>query len=147
MENEPQFEDVVNPTAAEITAWAYTPGAEQPMEDWDLILALTDKGLLLELVADPSCPQREILLSCLYIYTGDAVRARYRTSPERDLLAVLAQAEKYDEPWLTTWAKRTRALMAAPETFDYDAWCGEGLARSPVDPPAGDGHHQRQWRA
>ncbi|MFE0025827.1 hypothetical protein [Amycolatopsis sp. NPDC059021] len=147
METEPHFEDVVNPTAAEITAWACTPGAEEPMQDWDLVLSHTDKGLLLELAADPSCPQRETMLSCLYIYAGDAVRTQYRAHPEHELLTMLDQAAGYAEPWTRTWATRTRALMAAPETFDYDAWCGEGLARSPVDPPAGDGHHQRQWRA
>jgi hypothetical protein len=126
------FEDVVNPTPAEITAWAYS-GEPEPMEDWDLMLSdLELAPLLLELISDSACPSRSYLLGSLYVLTGDAVRTSYRDISQQQLTVLTRQAEALDDPWTSTWAKRTKILMNAPETFVYEAWCGWGLSRTPV---------------
>ncbi|MFD4255863.1 hypothetical protein [Amycolatopsis thermoflava] len=118
----------------ELRAWAYDPDAQEPYEDWDLMISDVELGpTLVELVADPNCPHREYLLGVLYILSGDAVRTEYWRASRADLEEVVRRAEQTSDQWVMTWARRTRALIAAPEMFEYYAWCDHGLARRPVD--------------
>ncbi|GII33876.1 hypothetical protein [Planotetraspora mira] len=134
MSAEPAFEDRANPTAAEIRRWAFSADAEHPMQDWDLMVATPDLAPhLLILVADRKCPQRTFLLGCLYLLAGDAVRTQYRTLAKDRLAKLTREADELGDSWTRTWARRTRALVEKPATFDYDAWCGRGLARVPIE--------------
>jgi len=92
-----------------------------------------DPPLVLRLAADRSCVQREILLGCLYLYSGHAVRSNYQAISRQNLEALLEQAETFDDPWIATWVLRTSALINAPETFEYEAWCANGLSRNPAE--------------
>jgi hypothetical protein len=134
MDADSAFENRVNPTAAEIRRWAFSAEAMHPMQDWDLIVAHPDLATtLIALAADPDCPRRRFFLGCLYLIAGDAVRSHYLTLSVDGLRTLTDEADGHADPWLRSWAARTRALIEAPGTFDYDAWCCHGLAREPVD--------------
>jgi hypothetical protein len=118
-----------------MTAWAYAADAVAPVsQDWDIIATSPDlASLFLALAADRKCPQRRFFLGCLYLLAGDAVRTGFRTLPQQRLTELTTEAETIGEAWVRTWARRTRALIATPASFSYDAWCdSRGLARTPV---------------
>jgi hypothetical protein len=79
-------------------------------------------------------PQRgipRIFLWCLYLAVGDAVRTNFATAPLERVEAALEQAaNSAHDPAIERWIADSRNLLANPETFDYDAWCGGGLARA-----------------
>ena len=56
------FANPVDPTPAELRAWAYhpsTPTVRQMPPDWDLLVAGDPLvGTLMDLALDPSCPSR-----------------------------------------------------------------------------------------
>jgi len=54
---------VLDPSEAELEAWARTPGAMHPAEDWDFILATDERApVFLRLAADRSCANRDAFL-------------------------------------------------------------------------------------
>ena len=121
--------DLWNPTNDDVRRWAADPDAEEIGQDWDLALAAARHDrVYLELVGDPACPQRGYLLRVLYLIVGDAVRTGFRTAARDDIEALLARPEAGRHPDLVRWRERSRALLAAPETFTYAAWCAGGLA-------------------
>ncbi|AUG75857.1 hypothetical protein CFP65_0936 [Kitasatospora sp. MMS16-BH015] len=135
MTKPPTFADPANPTPEELTTWAYTRNAPAPFDqDWDIILTRPAFGpLFLSLAADRKCPNRRFFLGCLYLLAGTAVRSHFRTMPEAALTALTHQATSPANPWTTTWATRTRALLRSPESFTYTAWCTpQGLAARPT---------------
>ncbi|TCO49030.1 hypothetical protein EV646_1037 [Kribbella antiqua] len=84
--------------------------------------------LLVRLVEDPACPARRWLLGSLYCTVGHTDH----TDPR--IAAAIGEAERSTEPWLTTWARRSRHVLENPENFDRDDWCGsDTLATRPVD--------------
>ena len=123
------FADPVNPDLDEIRAWAYTPGALEPMQDWDLILeGGRHDRLYLELASDPHCPMASYFLHVLYLVVGDAIRTGYE-SRARDVIEDLLECGERAGPLaLRRWAERARRLMAHPAEFSYAAWCGGDLA-------------------
>jgi hypothetical protein len=124
------FNDPVNPTETEIRAWAATPDATEPMEDWDLILASDARDeLYLELAAAPDIPNRRYFLHVLYLIAGDEVRFTERPhEPSTRLRRLLATTESSASSAIERWHKRVTHLLAQPETFSYKAWCGGDLA-------------------
>ncbi len=129
------FANPVDPTAAELRAWAYHPDMvklQAMPPDWDLLVA-GDRlvGTLLDIALDVDCPARRFALHCLYIYAADAIRTRFRAHPKRRLRKLVEQAEDEGDELLETWAHNTRVLLAAPELFDYREWCEGGLVRHP----------------
>lgn len=136
------FANPVDPTPAELRAWAYHPEAvklQSMPPDWDLLVA-SDRlvGTLLDLAMDPRCPARRFALHCLYIYAADGIRTKFRAHPKRRLRKLVEQAEQDGDDLLEMWAHNTRVLLALPELFDYRDWCEGGLVRSPrrLKPPA-----------
>jgi hypothetical protein len=129
------FANPVDPTAAELRAWAYHPdeaSLQQMPPDWDLLVS-GDRliGTLFELAMDPACPARRFALHCLYIYAADGIRTNFRAHPKRKLRKFVEQAEDGGDDPLTTWAHNTRMLLARPELFQYHDWCEGGLVRQP----------------
>ncbi|MFG2038682.1 hypothetical protein [Dactylosporangium sp. NPDC048998] len=129
------FQNPVDPTPAELRAWAYHPDASllQTMPpDWDLLIA-GDRliGTLFDLAMDPACPARRFALHCLYIYAADGIRTHFRAHPKRRLKKFVEQAEENGDELLTTWAHNARMLLARPELFEYHDWCEGGLVRQP----------------
>jgi hypothetical protein len=128
MDAVPFDEDAYYPTNAKIRAWAYS-GAEEPVQDWDILIADPEHlPLLLEVIADPACPprSRETLLSSLYCMVGHA-QSRQR------FLDAAQVAERSADAWLMTWARRVREIVDHPEVFDRSDWCGfPGYARRPT---------------
>ena len=137
------FANPVDPTPAELRAWAYRPDMTKMRAmppEWDLLVA-SDRlvGTLFELALDGNCPARRFALHCLYIYAADAIRTKFRAHPKRRLRKLVEQAEDEGDDLLTMWAHNTRVLLAIPELFDYHDWCEGGLVRSPrrlKTPPA-----------
>jgi hypothetical protein len=119
-----------NPSPDEIRIWAHTPGAVEPCQDWDLALccSLHEKALL-QTASDESCPKRRYMLAVLYLVVGDAVRSGFRSRPRPIIEGFLSHAKEYDHPDIRAWRRRSQELLANPMDFDYDLWCGGGLAR------------------
>jgi hypothetical protein len=113
------FANPVDPTPAELRAWAYQPDsvslAAMP-PDWDLL--------------DRSCPARRFALHCLYIYAADAIRTNFKAHPKRRLRKMVEQAEADGDDAMVTWAVNARVLILRPDAFDYHQWCEGGLVRS-----------------
>jgi len=127
------FVNPVDPTPAEMRAWAYDPDSvalDTLPSDWDLLVAGDHLvGTLFELAMDRACPARRFALHCLYIYAADAIRTKFRAHPRRRLRKLVEQAESQGDELMTIWAYNTRMLLARPELFDYHDWCEGGLVR------------------
>ena len=124
------FTDPDDPVAAELRAWAYTPDAEPPSQDFDLMLANTGRdALFVEFAGDGACPTREWFLSVLYLMVGDAVRTGFATLSEPGVRTLLARADDVDSVRLRRWREQSVRLMGDPGSFDYEDWCAGGLAR------------------
>lgn len=129
------FANPVDPTPAELRAWAYHPETitlQAMPPDWDLLVA-GDRlvGTLLDLALDVNCPARRFALHCLYIYAADSIRTKFRAHPKRRLRKLVEQAEEDGDELLVIWAHNTRVLLARPDMFDYRDWCEGGLVRAP----------------
>ena len=129
------FANPVDPTPAELRAWAYHPDMvklQAMPPDWDLLVA-GDRlvGTLFDLALDTNCPARRFALHCLYIYAADAIRTRFRAHPKRRLKKLVEQAEDDGDELFAMWAHNTRMLIALPDLFDYRDWCEGGLVRHP----------------
>jgi len=128
------FANPVDPSAAELKAWAYNPDSV-PLPtmppDWDLLVS-GDRLImtLFELAMDRSCPARRFALHCLYIYAADGIRTQFRAHPKRRLRKLVQQAESIGDEPMQVWAHNSRVLLAKPDLFDYHDWCEGGLVRS-----------------
>ncbi len=131
--------DPVNPTHAELEAWARTPGAMCPMEDWDLMVAVDENSaLLVRLAADSTCVNREAMLNFLYVYAGQVVRGGQYAESVAALSTAIAQAEASRDPALVVWAQRARAVLdgkgpdprSGASRSDYAFWFGYNWKRA-----------------
>ncbi|MDG4762915.1 hypothetical protein O7632_02115 [Solwaraspora sp. WMMD406] len=127
------FANPVDPSPAELRAWAYQPDSvplQSMPQDWDLLVS-GDRliATLFDLAMDRSCPARRFALHCLYIYAADGIRTNFRAHPKRRLRKLVEQAEQYGDELMVTWAHNTRVLLAKPDLFDYHDWCEGGLVR------------------
>ncbi|WP_223788796.1 hypothetical protein [Marinicella meishanensis] len=122
--------DPVNPSRAELRQWAYDAEAMEPMQDFDLLVVLLGlNDLVLAFAADDQCPKQRYFLACAYLIVGDAVRTEYRSESRDYIDQFLADAGNTQHPKLLELVNRSAALIADPESFDYDDWCCGGLAR------------------
>jgi hypothetical protein len=128
------FTNPVDPTPAELRAWAYDPDSvplTSMPPDWDLLVSGDHLvTTLFELAMDRSCPARRFALHCLYIYAADGIRTKFRAHPKRRLRKLVQQAESLGDDQMRTWAHNSRVLLAKPDLFDYRDWCEGGLVRS-----------------
>ena len=129
------FDNPVDPSADELTTWAYHPESvplEQMPADWDLLVAGDVLApTLFDLAMDPSCPARRFALHCLYIYAADGIRPKATAQRKRRLRKYIERAEHLGDPPMTTWAHNCRVLMSRPEVFDHHDWFSGGLVRNP----------------
>jgi hypothetical protein len=128
------FANAVDPTAAELRAWAYQPDSVslQAMPPyWDLLVA-GDRlvATVFDLALDRSCPARRFALHCLYIYAADGIRTDFNAHPKRKLRKIVERAEAEGDELIATWAYNVRVLLARPEMFDFHDWCEGGLVRT-----------------
>jgi hypothetical protein len=127
--------DPANPIADDIRHWAFDATAEEPIQDWDLILStVAQTDLFLELAATNECPKADYFLAVLYLIVGDAVRTGYNTHSKGEINGLLKKAESsHSHRSIHLWTQRSRHLIAHPETFQYDDWCAGVLARQQED--------------
>lgn len=128
------FVNAVDPTPAELRAWAYQPDsvALSTMPPyWDLLVA-GDRlvSTVFELAVDTKCPARRFALHCLYIYAADGIRTDFSAHPKRRLRKLVERAEAEGDELVSTWAYNVRVLLARPTLFDFRDWCEGGLVRS-----------------
>jgi hypothetical protein len=122
--------DPWNPSPDEIREWAYTPGAMEPCQDWDLAIAWTGhERVLFELASDDSCLARRFILQILYLIVGDAVRSNFRSTDRIIIEGFIRRGTEYPHPDIARWQARSEELLRRPEVFDYDRWCCGGLVR------------------
>jgi hypothetical protein len=120
-------DDVFAPTEREIREWSAS-GALAPTQDWDLGMAhLEFVDLLLELIQDEHTAFPGALLASLYCVVGHSDRSDARLS------RAVEAAGRAEHPWLTTWARRVRAVWTNPSSFNRLDWCGQGFSMTPVD--------------
>ena len=125
------FADPWNPSSTEVRAWAYSVDAMDPCQDWDLALSWAGHERdYLHFVADPDCPTGEFFLKVIYLMVGDAVRCEYRNVSEPTVRGFVALAMDSKCEVLRLWHARSNHLLNHPSEFEYDAWCGGGLART-----------------
>ena len=129
------FANPVDPSPAELRAWAYQPDSvplQSMPQDWDLLVS-GDRLImtLFQLAMDRSCPARRFALHCLYIYAADGIRTRFRAHPKRRLRKLVEQAGQFGDEQMAIWAHNSQTLLARPELFDYHDWCEGGLVRQP----------------
>jgi hypothetical protein len=127
------FANPVDPSSAELRAWAYQPDSvplESMPQDWDLLVS-GDRLImtLFELAMDRSCPARRFALHCLYIYAADGIRTDFRAHPKRRLRKLIEQAEQLGDEQMAIWAHNSQVLQTRPELFNYHDWCEGGLVR------------------
>ena len=121
--------DPSHSVAEEIRHWAFDAKAPEPTQDFDLMLLnVGHPEMYLELAADPECPKANYFLGILYLTVGDAVSTGYQTASREVVADLIAKGAAHPAFQLNTWAKRSRELMENPHLFDYEAWCGGGLA-------------------
>ena len=112
------FANAVDPTAAELRAWAYQPDSVslQSMPPyWDLLVA-GDRlvSTVFDLAIDTNCPARRFALHCLYIYAADGIRTDFSAHPKRRLRKLVERAEADgDELMQDVGLQRTRAAGPA----------------------------------
>ena len=129
------FANPVDPSPAELRAWAYHPDSvplQSMPANWDLLVACDHLvTTLFELAMDPSCPARRFAMHCLNIYAGDAIANDLRSSRRRRLRKLVRRAEKSGDELMLIWAHNCRTLLAKPHLFNYHDWCEGGLVRRP----------------
>jgi len=129
------FVNPVDPTPAELRAWAYHPDTvplQNMPPDWDLLVSGDHLiPTLFNLAMDRACPARRFALHCLYIYAADGIRTNFRAHPKRRLRRMVEQAEQEGDEVISVWAHNTRMLIARPDLSDYREWCEGGLVRHP----------------
>lgn len=128
------FANTVDPTAAELRAWAYQPDSvalETMPPYWDLLVA-GDRlvNTVFDLAMDTNCPARRFALHCLYIYAADGIRTGFSAHPKRRLQKLVRKAESDGDEMVTNWAYNVRVLLARPQLFEFRDWCEGGLVRS-----------------
>lgn len=121
-----------NPSAEDLSRWAYDASAQEPVQDWDLILSHCPyEPLYMQFASSSNCPKQEYFLAVLYLIVGDAFRTQYRTRSREDLERLLTEAEqKFPGYWIHLWTRRARALFPGQQEFRYADWCGGVLARN-----------------
>jgi hypothetical protein len=122
----------------QLEAFARTPGALYPFEDWDLVIGGGVAGdRLLRLATDPTCVNRDGVLGLLYVYAGQLIReGGNQRNRDRlaELQAVIDRAQTIDRDDLRAWATRAAAALAGhgpdprPDASrsDYEFWFGGG---------------------
>jgi hypothetical protein len=129
------FANPVDPTSAELRAWAYQPDSvplHSMPPDWDLLVS-GDRlvNTLFELAMDSACPARRFALHCLHIYAAEGIRTNFQAHPKRRLRKLVEQAEERGDGLMATWAHNSRMLLARQDLFDYHDWYEGGLVRNP----------------
>ena len=127
------FANPVDPTPAELRAWAYKPDSV-PLAS--MPPGLGPAGLrrpagvdALRVGDGPACPARRFALHCLYIYAADGIRTNFRAHPKRRFRKLVEQAERDGDELMKIWAHNGRVLLARPDLFVYRDWCEGGLVR------------------
>jgi hypothetical protein len=131
----PGMRDMFDPSEAELEAWARTPGAMYPTEDWDIIIANDERApVFLRLAADSTCANSDAFLNFLYVYAGGVVRAGKEADSEAALQRLISAAMSLGQDELHRWGVRATSLLQGkgpdPRPFgaraDYEFWfmCG-----------------------
>lgn len=123
------MKDPWNPQKEELRQWAFDADLPWPEQDFDLAVSdMLFADIILELAADNHCPKQPFFLSCAYLIVGDAVRTNFEVCSRTDIQHFLSRAVQTSNQYLVTLAERSYLLIQNPETFDYEQWCGGGLA-------------------
>lgn len=129
------------PSERELRAWAAEPGAPEPVQDWDLVLAWDmDPGrlrLFIELAADAGLPNAEYFLMALYTWVAHVARRDDFDSWRSQYDRWLDPAKGVRDPAVKRWRHRARLLFQGVERIDPDAW-GDAMMADLVRPEPAD---------
>jgi len=123
-----KFNDVYNPTVAEIRLWAYSDQL-WPEEDWDLYLVWKDELLLyLELATDHKCNKQDFFQYLLYFIVAKQVRPLKDPDEVRILLKkYLDQSNSFKHGVVRNWRNELEVLQREISSFSYHKWIENGL--------------------
>jgi hypothetical protein len=125
-----KFNDPVNPTQAEIKVWAYEKDALEPEQDFDLYITNSENStLLLDLASDKNCPSKNYFLRCLYLFVGDYIRTKGKTTSLEEIESILNDGNNSSDSRIQDWVMRSRELLVHPESFNYNLWCDGDYSR------------------
>lgn len=117
---------MLNPTEAELRAWAAEDGAEEPTGDWDLVLAWDmEPGrlrLFVELAADDTLPNARYFLMALYTWVWYAARRDDFDSWRPYYDRWLEAAKGVRDPAVKRWRNRARRIFQGLDPFDQESW-------------------------
>jgi len=114
-------------TPAMIKKWAYQQPKRPPLlqlEELDTIVNHAD--LVLSLVSDSNCPQREYILNCLYLLVGNGV-SRHEEADIRKIHILLDKVTNAHGTVVLNWASRARMILRDLRKYDYVEWCKGGF--------------------
>jgi len=121
-----RFANSLNPTEAELRAWAAEAGAAEPTGDWDLVLSWgMEPGrlrLLVDLAADAALPNATYFLMALYTWVSFAARQKDFDSGRPQYDRWLDVAKGVRDPAVKRWRRRARRVFQGVDSFDNELW-------------------------
>jgi hypothetical protein len=121
-----RFANSLDPTEAELRAWAAEAGAVHPTGDWELVLAWgMEPGrlrLFVDLAADATLPNAPFFLMALYAWVSYAARRTDFDSWRLQYDRWLDVAKGVRDPAVKRWRYRARRIFQGVDPFDYHSW-------------------------
>jgi len=121
-----RFANPHNPTEPELRAWAADADADEPSQDWKLILAWNmDAGrlrTLVSLAADTALPQARFCLLALHEWIAYAARQADFVARRQQYDRWLDEARGVRDPRVRRWRHRARLIVQGIEQFDDKQW-------------------------
>lgn len=111
-----------------ITKWAYLKSTNKFVQGWDEeITNLDNADLLLTLVSDQNCPQRGLILKCLYFLVGTGA-SKHEEADIAKINILLDKAKSSSDQVILNWVSRSRMILGDLKKFDYNEWCRGGFS-------------------
>ncbi|GAA6140039.1 hypothetical protein NBRC116583_37860 [Arenicella sp. 4NH20-0111] len=112
-------------SAVELERWAYDSNARFPDQDWELAVAISgNDDLVLKLSQDESCPNRDFMVSCLYMIVGDFLHSGSDfPNRESEIINLAKKANESKNSKVYEWSEKTIHILKNKNEFEYNDWC------------------------
>ena len=121
-----RFANELNPTEAELRTWAAEAGADEPSQDWDMILSWgMERGrlrVIIDLAADTSLPNHWFFLLTLYSWVEHVAGCPNYSIMRPAYAEWLDVARGVRDPAVKRWRHAAREIFQGRVPFDRGAW-------------------------